>query len=480
MKRFWFSFFAALLLASALAIAAGAQRVSAQAASTIKSNCSLASGTNTLHGSLDGANYTIQVPANWNGTLILYSHGYTPVFAPLANPAPDAPDQPTATKLLQEGYALTGSSYSQNGWALQQAFHDQMTLLDFFTHTCGHPARTLAWGDSMGGMITAGLVQLYPQRFAGAVPMCGLLSGSVGLFNLQLDGLFAFNLLLANGFLQVVNFTDPSTELNQAEGILAAAQQTPQGRARIALFSALEDVPGWFTTGSPQPASNDYAAQEQNQYLAAQVDLFFDIEAMAEAEGRAGGNYSWNVGVNYNQQFTRSIDRQETIALYTPAGLNLRQDLEMVQEAPRISANPEAVRYMQKYIVFNGNLDIPVLTMHTTADPLVFNQVEQAYVSVVDERGDASLLRQIFVNRAGHCAFTPAENLTAIHTLISRLDTGRWGDSTDPTLLNQEAAQYDPTYNVLPPSTTLVPSAFLPYHPAIFLRPYDGRNFWQD
>jgi hypothetical protein len=73
-----------------------------------------------------------------------------------------------------------------------------------------------------------------------------------------------------------------------------------------------------------------------------------------------------------------------------------------------------------------------------------------------------------------------AENLTAIHTLISRLDTGRWGDATDPPRLNQEAAQYGPTYNVLPPKTAVVPSAFVPYHPAVFLRPYDGRNLRQD
>ncbi|HEY0754731.1 MAG TPA: prolyl oligopeptidase family serine peptidase [Ktedonobacteraceae bacterium] len=264
MKRFWFSFLTALLLVSALAITTGVQHVSAQTANARTDNCVLKSGTNTLQGALAGANYTIQVPSNWNKTLILYSHGYVAVSAPLENPALDAPDQPTATKLLQEGYALTGSSYSQNGWALQQAFHDQMALLNFLTYTCGHPSRTLAWGDSMGGMITAGWVQLHPQLFAGAVPMCGLLSGSVGLFNIQLDGLFAFNLLLANGSLQVVNFTDPATEFNQAESTLAAAQKTPQGRARIALFSSLEDVPGWFTTGSPQPAPNDYASQEQN------------------------------------------------------------------------------------------------------------------------------------------------------------------------------------------------------------------------
>jgi hypothetical protein len=36
-----------------------------------------AAGVKTLTGKFrDGATYLIQVPANWNGTLFLYSHGY--------------------------------------------------------------------------------------------------------------------------------------------------------------------------------------------------------------------------------------------------------------------------------------------------------------------------------------------------------------------------------------------------------------------
>jgi pimeloyl-ACP methyl ester carboxylesterase len=415
----------------------------------------------------------IAVPQNWNGTLALYSHGYTPANVPLANPAPDAPDTPTAHQLLQEGYALAGSSYSQNGWAVQQAFNDDIALLNFFDSTCGRPTRTVAWGDSMGGMITAGLVQLFPQRFMGAAPMCGLLGGSVGLFNVQLDGLFAFNLLLANGSLQVVNFTDPTTELGQAEAILAQAQQTAAGRARIALFSALEDVPDWFTTGTPEPSPTDYAAQENNQFLAAQVDLFFDIVAMAEAEGRAGGNYSWNTGVNYFHQFPQSIDQRETAALYQQAGLNLQTDLATIQNAPRISADPQAVEYMRKYIVFNGNIKIPVLTAHTTGDPLVFVQDEEAYARIVQAEGNAQLLHQVFVDRAGHCAFTSAENVTIFHTLIHRVEIGRWGNTTDPSRMNQEATALGSALNVLPLNNNLAAApAFIKYRPAPFLRPY--------
>jgi hypothetical protein len=307
--------------------------------------------------------------------------------------------------------------------------------------------------------------------------MCGLLAGGIGQFNPQLDSLFAFNLLLANGSLQVAHFTDPTATFNQAESILTAAQKTPQGRARIAMFTALDDLPGWFTPGSPEPAPTDYAAREQNQYLAAQVDFALYILAQAEVEARAGGTPSWNTGVDYFQQLHKSVDRQEVEALYKQAGLSLTKDLDTLEKAPRIKADPQAVNYVTKYIVLNGDLDIPVLTMHTTGDTLAVVQTEQAYASVVRAAGDSNLLRQIFVHRAGHCAFTPAEEVTAFHMLINRLNTGTWDNSTNPDLLNQEATALGPTYNVLPPKyVQVVPPAFLTYHPAPFLRPYDVRN----
>ncbi|HET8840991.1 MAG TPA: hypothetical protein VFN35_05955 [Ktedonobacteraceae bacterium] len=131
---------------------------------------------------------------------------------------------------------------------------------------------------------------------------------------------------------------------------------------------------------------------------------------------------------------------------------------------------------MEKYIIFNGDLDIPVLSMHTTGDPLVFPQVEQAYAGVVKAAGDSGMLRQVFVHRAGHCAFTSAENLAAFHTLIQRLDSGKWGNSTDPDKMRQKAKAYGSTYNVLPPGTAVVPPAFITYRPAMFLRPFDPRN----
>lgn len=450
----------------------GAGVASAKASATrLASNCITPGGTATLTPVLGGANNLIQVPANWNGTLLLYSHGYT--FGATLKAA-DASDPLTAGALLQQGYALAGSSYSQNGWALQQAFHDQIALLDYFDATCGQPVRTIPWGDSLGGIITAGLAQLYPHRFAGAAPLCGVLSGGVGTWNQALDSAFAFNLLLAGNALPIVHIQDPSTALAQAEQIIQAAQATPQGRARIALAAALADTPGWFNPAAPAPASADYAAQEQNQFLwDSQVDFAFIFLARAELEARAGGNPSWNIGVDYRDQLQKSVDRAEVEALYQQAGLSLKQDLHALNAAPRIRPDFNAVGYLGRYITFDGDLDIPVLSMHTTGDGLVVNQNEQTYASVVRAAGDNRQLRQVFVNRAGHCTFTPAENLVVLQTLIRRLDTGRWDDTTNPALLNQEAAALGPSLNVLlvqglPPQAP----AFLPYKPAPFLRPF--------
>jgi len=141
---------------------------------------------------------------------------------------------------------------------------------------------------------------------------------------------------------------------------------------------------------------------------------------------RAGGNPSWNTGVNYAADLVKSVDFKEVKALYQAAGLSLTKDLLTLNNSPRVKASPKAEAYLIKNISFNGNISVPVLTMHTTGDGLVVPENEQAYRSAVDRAGRGNLLRQVFVHRAGHCAFTPAETVTAVQTLENRLATGRW------------------------------------------------------
>jgi pimeloyl-ACP methyl ester carboxylesterase len=434
-----------------------------------------AAGTKQYTGKFsDGATYLIQVPADWNGTLFLYSHGY--VVPGAGNPAMDVGDPLTGGWLLGHGYALAGSSYATTGWAVQQALPDQIHTLNVFDRLAGKPQQTIAWGHSLGGMITAGLIQQYPTRFTAALPMCGVVSGGVATWNTALDAEFAFQQLI-DPSVSIVNISNPGTNLVAAETAAATAQKTPQGRARLALVSALADTPGWFTPLSPKPAATDYTAQEANQYeWGSQVTFPFVFDLRAELEARAGGNPSWNTGVNYFSDLLKSADLKEVLALYNAAGLNVNKDLAKLDAAPRISADPAATSYLIKHITYTGDLRIPVLTMHTTGDGLVVPENEQAYRAAVAKAGDSERLRQVFVSRAGHCAFTPAETITAAQVLLNRLSTGGWdAGALTPAEMNEQAAALGPTYNVFSSNGSLVatPPAFTHFNSPPYLRPFD-------
>lgn len=424
----------------------------------------LASGPETFTGTFgDGATYLIQVPADWNGALVLYSHGY--VTPGSANPATDVGDPLTGQWLMDNGYALAGSSYATTGWAIQQAVPDQLATLDTFDHLVRKPNRTIAWGHSLGGMITADLIQTAPKLFTAALPMCGVVAGGVQTWNLALDSALAVQQLLGpTSGLQIVNITDPTDNLTLAEELYAGAQATPQGQARIALAAALGDTPGWFDPASPEPAPTDYAAQEANQFLwATEVDGPFAFALRAELEARAGGNPSWTGGVNFWQQLQELPDYNEVKALYHAAGLSLSADVATLNNAPRITPVPSAVAYLKHYVVFNGDISQPVLTLHTTGDGLVVNEDEAQYKKTVDAAGKGYLLRQDFVSRAGHCTFTPAETIAAFKALIHRVNTGHWGN-TSPAALNAVATALGPTFNT-------APAAYVRFTPDRFQRP---------
>jgi hypothetical protein len=216
---------------------------------------------------------------------------------------------------------------------------------------------------------------------------------------------------------------------------------------------------------------NDYATRQFNQFLWLRyVDFGFLFNYRADVEARAGGNPSWNTGVDYRVQFARSSEADLVRALYSQAGLNLDDDLVTLQNTARIAADPAAVAYLDQSISFNGQIQVPVLTMHTTGDGLVLVQQEQAYASNVRAAGNQALLRQTFVQRAGHCTLTPAETISGLQALTYRLDTGQWEDSATPNVMNQAATELGPELNTLYgwPATP----AFDQWQPSTFPRPY--------
>jgi pimeloyl-ACP methyl ester carboxylesterase len=420
-------------------------------------------GTRVLTGTLEGAAYRIEVPAHWNGTLMLFSHG---TVTPGTTNRPQVASAPSITSwLLGHDYALAGSAFSATGWAVAAGLHDQIALLDHFDQAVGKPRQVIAWGESLGGLITAGLVQDYPQRLSGALPLCGPLAGTVAGGNAFRDLLFTFKTLAAaHASFETVHFTSSFMDLIRAELALNAAQASARGRARIALAAAFADLPGWYDSQAPAPSKTDVAGQEMAQFewmRNAVLPYLFIIGA--DLEARAGGNPTSNVGVDYSRLLARSADRAEVRALYARVG-GLDRDLSTLAHAHRLAADPRALAYAERYIALNGRITVPVLTMHTIGDGLVPVEHEQAYAASVASAGRSSLLRQLFVRRAGHCAFTPAEIVTALESISARVDSSQWQPDLSPARLNQTAG-------ALPSALQTGKPAFARFTPPPFLRP---------
>jgi hypothetical protein len=428
----------ACLLAAAAALAlAGTAPTAASAAP---------SGGHFTGTLANGTTWIADVPANWNGILLLYSHGFGPLTAA------DAPDPGTQAALLARGYALAGSSYDPNGseWALDTAVSDQFGTLQAVEAGVlpGRPRQVLTFGTSMGGLVSALEAQDGAGRIDGALTTCGIVAGGINLNEYQLDGEYALaQLLLAGQPVQLVGFASVNDAFATAATLQAAAtqaQQTAAGRARLALALAFINTPPWDPTATAPAPSGDPAAQEAAQYDVEFTGSFSTldfIEAARPAVDQAdGGSANWTVGVNFAAVLARSPYLQEVAALYRAAGLSLRGDLDTLTHHADISANPAAVRSLARTSVPTGHLAVPELDLHTIGDQLVPVQQENFYAGLVRAAGDGRLLRQAFVASYGHCNFSSAELIAGVMAISHRVTTGQWGSVADPASLNQVAS----------------------------------------
>jgi hypothetical protein len=392
----------------------------------------------------NGTQWIADLPARWNGTLLLYSHGFGPLVAA------DAPDPATAAALLARGYALAGSSYDPSGswWALDTAVEDQFGTLAAVESGVlpARPRQVLAFGTSMGGLVSAMEAQQGAGRIDGALSTCGIVAGGVNLNNYQLDGEYAMaQLLLAGQQVQLVRFADQNAALATANTLGAAAtqaQQTAAGRARLALAMAFINVPAWATGPAPVPPSDPVGqetAQYQVEFSGAFTTMDFIEFARPTVDQAAGGSATWTEGVDFADLLRHSPYRQEVEALYRQAGLSLGADLATLTRHADIAPDPGAVRSLTRTSVPTGHLAVPELDLHTISDQLVPVQQENYYAQQVWRAGSGALLRQAYVASVGHCNFSPAELVAGVLAIQHRVTTGRWDDVAEPSHLDAVA-----------------------------------------
>ena len=385
-------------------------------------------------GTLSGAKYEIEMPRTWNGTLLLFSHGYRPVqpappeFAPVpadVKDAQDAPNRPVASALLAQGYALAGSAYATNGWAVADGVTAGEQLRDFFVQKIGQPNRTYAWGESLGGLITEMLAEKHPDWIAGAAPLCGVLAGGNLNFDLALDLAYGVKTLLAPG-LKIdgyASYEQAKANFIEAQKAVLAATTSSAGLGTLLLLAALVDAP-------MQTASYDGSTlQSRGSALLEGIltGLAFGTTIRLEVEGRVGGNPSGNADADY----TARVSPAERALIDGVAPGSTAANLARLAKGGRVEADHAARAKFATLGTPTGDITVPTLTLHTEADPLVLVQNESVFAGkVAASTTKTADLVQLYTKApahydsrapygAGHCNFTTDE-LTGSVTALDR------------------------------------------------------------
>jgi pimeloyl-ACP methyl ester carboxylesterase len=335
-------------------------------------------------GTLDsGALSLICVPSSgWNGELVIFAHGYVPPGLPLGFYnllLPDGTHLPTLVQGL--GYAFATTSYRRNGLAILEGVDDIVEL----AASVPSARRTHLAGVSEGGLVVTLLAERRPELFSSAVAACA----PIGNFQAQIDSFGDFRVLFDYFFPGVI----PGSPIAIPLPVIAGWQTIYVPRVAAALAAnpsrALELMRvsrAAFDPATPSTVVNTAVNM-----------LSYNVLGANDAVARLGGN---PFGNRFRWYFGSS------------------NDLRLNLSVQRFTATPAARAALADYET-NGNLRIPLVTLHTTGDEVIPFLHELAYLPKLDFTARGSFV-PLPVFRYGHCNFTKQEVLTAFVIAVSQ------------------------------------------------------------
>ena len=321
----------------------------------------------TETGLLAGAAYRIDVPDDWNHSLIVYYHGYArhPVTFHLAEQLPSRQQV-----FLQRHYAIVQSAYSQTGWALPQAYPETEQLRRYFGKTYGQPRETYIVGESMGGALTMVTLELNPKPYMGALDLCGAVGPTFESFERRFALRAAFDFYFPNLLPPLVPVpSDYDDTPAVREKIAAALKANPTAAAELRSLMALHTDSGVAD------------------------DIAYFTFVIGDLQHRAGGNPF----DNRNYLYTNTSPTSSAT------------DYALNDGVHRYAADPRARDYLFRHYTPNGHLTKPMLALHTLYDPIVPPTSLALYDHIVQAAGFSENLVQQYVHRDGHCALSSEE-----------------------------------------------------------------------
>lgn len=341
-----------------------------------------------------GATYRICMPATWNGKLLVYAHGYVAPNRPLGIPEDQlgVAGSPTVAELANGlGYGFVTSGYSTNGLAIQQGIADLVDAVAIFAAEEGTPSQVLLAGVSEGGAITALAIERHPDVFDGGLAMCG----PYGNFRDQINYFGDFRVLFDYLFPALIPPTPidvPPTLLENWESTYYTATVQPviSATAQITAVNQLLAI-----SGAPFDDADPTTKIETVERL-----LWYNVFATNDANSKLGGQPFDNRTRNYSGSF---------------------DDVLLNQAVERYDADPEALAALVAYET-TGRLTRPLITLHTSGDPVVPLWHSVGYSTKIAAAGRSALHEAIVLDANGHCQFTSAAVLSAFGRLTTLAD----------------------------------------------------------
>jgi len=366
----------------------------------------------------DGAPYAMQVPANFNGTVALYSHGYRynidiPAGIPLIGgykvtntpePIPGG-NMAVAQYFFSQGVAIVGSGFARQGWNPDSAIKTNVELIDTFKKQFPKTTKVVAWGSSLGGVITQGLAEKYPDLISAAAPMCmadnvapeltmagdflwgikvlfdptikagNYSAGAAGNAEAYADLIKVFTVM---GKLQAGVSSGAWPDTSSATGKSLQAAGVPSRSALLLLglmsgiptqsahFDSISGPDGPLKLTFPLAVSPALAVLENGTNAAALAIL-----ATQDVELQAGGAIFDNTKTDYAAR----VEGERVIYNAALSGNTVIDALLGALSAanpgaPRAVANPAAVAKMKALHTNTGKINVPTVLMVGLADPI--------------------------------------------------------------------------------------------------------------
>lgn len=379
--------------------------------------------TDRWTGVLEGAAYRIEVPRNWNGSLVVWARGYW--IAPtlyIENP-------PLRRHFLQNGYAWAVSSYTRNYYDVNVGIEDSNRLVSQFQAIAAARGRVLAaprrvyiGGWSMGGHVAAAAVEdevlrdaRTPVRYDGALALCPSLGEPdwydyMAAYQLAMQQLLGF---AAEGYPSQTYAQNVAT---MKATVVDAVNRKDLSQPAIAkLYALMEQL-----SGGARPF---YREGWQDLY---HHNILF---------GLMNGDPTLEGILAVPAMDTRSVEYRFSATLDADA----RQFNDSIRRLTRgVDSNPRQQRGLRWLPLTTGQLIAPVMSLQTLGDLTVPIDLQVRYRQRVLAQGQGPRLTQRLIRDVGHCSFTIAEMAKAFDDLVAQaergvrpagddlLDTARW------------------------------------------------------